>query len=1034
MAERDMTGEDRPGAEPAPGLARRRAQDPPRIGRLGFGDLGELPDLGGLAGGGGDLANLPPWSVRDERANGASGTERPDRDPVALAAWRRVAERRRQRAAGLGGTSVGEATPAGGDAAVPDQPSSAEPVAPGPPEPDEPVVAEPAGAASAEPAVAEPEPTAAEPVDPVAAVPDEVEDVAEDVAEDRPDDPVAAEPARVEEEPAPEAAVEPAAARDVEPVDEPVVPRASGPGDDPRPEPAAAREPGRAEASAPEPRHEPVASRDLGPADEDDLAPWFGSRIVEPEARDAGAGPGRRPPGARNARSGLDPRPGGTPTEGGSRHEVLLSLAGRIDDDALTSVRELVAVEDEAAAAELLGGCLLAAGAGVTAREHAVLGRWFAASRVDPELVDALPRDPDADRREDHRFTADPPPGATAGGAGEAVARAAARLPGVQRVRQCWRTTPAGTAPGPVPHRVVLVETHSPDDCEHVAHHVAYAAREHGAVSVEVFAAGAELPAYHRAAVRAARPLGTPQTVPAASTPAPARSSAPGPAPRSRPAVDLRPEAAPWRRPADEVPPFGVPAAPREEPDEPVEEEYRTVAAAGTDPLERADRTDPAPDARLPRRTIEAREPVREAPREPVRETPREPGPVSESDVAREALREMARSMPPEPEPAPPPADTAGAPDRPAATPRPEQAERPEAPRPARPEPETRHVGPEPESREDEPEPETVAPEAPAPVDIDPDATAERIAALWRTPPPDEILSDQHPISSWTEGPVGVTFGPDQDDPAEPPRSADVPAWRTEAPVDPDAATGDLPVVGPAPTTPPPTPPAAPDNGSSNGRVRRARHSRSETGELEVPPEAAEYSAEYTAEYPGGRPTGTSSTNGHHHGPEADGHDAARAEPATGPVQHPGGPEPTAPAAAQAPSPTPPASSGPDSFDVQLSERERELLARLHEELASRERLAADAPDPLLGRPPQQPPPPPGSEDTTAPRPRPTGPHPGPGRPGRPGGPGPWQGPPPGVAGTNGAGTNGHPHGPVNGHGLPRRGDHDDQDGPPRDA
>ena len=38
-------------------------------------------------------------------------------------------------------------------------------------------------------------------------------------------------------------------------------------------------------------------------------------------------------------------------------------------------------------------------------------------------------------------------------------------------------------------------------------------------------------------------------------------------------------------------------------------------------------------------------------------------------------------------------------------------------------------------------------------------------------------------------------------------------------------------------------------------------------------------------------------------------------------------------------------SSGPDSVDSQLSDRERELLARLHEELASRERLEADAPD-----------------------------------------------------------------------------------------
>ena len=227
---------------------------------------------------------------------------------------------------------------------------------------------------------------------------------------------------------------------------------------------------------------------------------------------------------------------------------MLLSLAGRIDDDALSSVRELVAVEDDAAAAELLGGCLLAAGAGVTAREHAVLGRWFAASRVDPELVDVLPRDPEADRREEHRFTPDPPASARAPGssrdAGEAVARAAARLPGVQRVRQCWRTTPAGSAPGPVPHRVVLVETHSADDCEHVAHHVAHAARELGAVSVEVFAAGAELPAYHRAAVRVARPLGAAEPSASSSVSETAPLGPPVGAPRPSPG----PRAPPCRR------------------------------------------------------------------------------------------------------------------------------------------------------------------------------------------------------------------------------------------------------------------------------------------------------------------------------------------------------------------------------------------------------------------------------------------------------------------------------------------------------
>ena len=361
------------------------------------------------------------------------------------------------------------------------------------------------------------------------------------------------------------------------------------------------------------------------------------------EGRPEGGPPPARGPGAPAARGGRDPRPGTPPTarpDQGGRHEVLLSLAGRIDDDALSSVRELVAVEDDAAAAELLGGCLLAAGAGVTAREHAVLGRWFAASRVDPELVDVLPRDPEADRREEHRFTPDPPASARAPGssrdAGEAVARAAARLPGVQRVRQCWRTTPAGSAPGPVPHRVVLVETHSADDCEHVAHHVAHAARELGAVSVEVFAAGAELPAYHRAAVRVARPLGAAAPSSSVSETAPlgppvgAPRPSPGPAPR---------------RADDEVPPFGVPVSAASAgppsfltvtgPDdaderraaEPAPEErsgdeqYRIVAAAGPDPLERErgpGRTTSRPTPRSPRPRPSPR---RSPPRSPRRST-----------------------------------------------------------------------------------------------------------------------------------------------------------------------------------------------------------------------------------------------------------------------------------------------------------------------------------------------------------------------------------------------------------------------------
>ncbi|GAA4812878.1 hypothetical protein GCM10023200_58340 [Actinomycetospora chlora] len=863
MAERDMTGEERPQAfglprEPEPpdradtaetSLARRRADDPPRIGRTGFDALDA--DLAGLAGGTGDVANLPPWSVRDERAAGTG--RRPDRDPVALAAWRRVAERRRRRAAG-------EAldVPTGDDA-------TALPVAA-----DEPAVVE-------EPVVEEPavEPTVVEPtvVEPTVVEPTVVE-------------PTVVEPTDPVETPADEAGE----LVDVEDGPEDHDPR---PGPDPEPVPA-------------------------------------------PVVRDPRPGPAERPSPPPAAR-GEDARPGGRPEQGG-RHEVLLSLAGRIDDDALSSVRELVAVEDEAGAAELLAGCLLAVGAGVTAREHAVLGRWFAASRVDPELIDALPRDPEADRRDEHRFTAEPPagPSGAAGGAGDAVARAAGRLPGVQRVRECWRTTPAGSAPGPVPHRVVLVETRSADDCEHVAHHVAHAARELGTVSVEVFSADAELPAYHRAAIRAARPLGTGPTAPEPAGTAPVWPLATSPRTRG----------------TEEVPPFGVPAVfadtpaptpPEAEPAEPAGERYRTVAEAGRDPLER----------RAVRR-----------------------GPV-EPDLAPERVEPPARPGPVEPEPRPEPVD-AGRIERVVRTEPPEEPAPPAAPD------------------------ETVAPAEPAPVDVDTEDTAERIAALWRVPPPDEILSDEHPISAWTEGPVGVTFGGDLPTPADTPAPADsaAPVDGTGS-VDPDAATGDIPVVRADP------PPAT---------GRRSRHSRDETGAFPVP-EASE----------------PAPTNGHHHGPEAgdavespNGPDAPAdtGDLATGPMPQVGVP------AAPALSP-----SGPDSFDSQLSERERELLARLHEELASRERLEADAPDPLLGRPgpspappsqappPSRPPAPPGSEETTAPRPRPVAP-PGPGRPPQPH---------PGPASTNGTGTNGH-HPGVNGHGLPRRSGHDDEDGTPRDA
>ena len=149
---------------------------------------------------------------------------------------------------------------------------------------------------------------------------------------------------------------------------------------------------------------------------------------------------------------------------------------------------------------------------------------------------------------------------------------------------------------------------------------------------------------------------------------------------------------------------------------------------------------------------------------------------------------------------------------------------------------------------------------------------------------------------------------------------------------------------------------------NGEARVRRARHSRGETGEFEAP----------VVDTP--PPSGPAArTNGHHHGSERP---DASGDAVTGPVQRPAETPARRPPPRRRPRPAV-GSSGPDSVDSQLSDRERELLARLHEELASRERLEADAPDPLTGRPVA---PPPGSEDATAPRPRPTGPYPGPGR------------------------------------------------------
>lgn len=1005
MAERDMTGRERSAvdADPTSDAADPTRDLDPELDAGGPSDglaadlarprselSGGIGRLGAPAGLGGDLANLPPWSARDERG-------RPDRDPAALAAWRRVAERRRLRG-GQDAPAVPEPAPA--PAVSSPSSSSSEGDAEGEVA-DTPLAVLGFGPASEELTTDE-QPTSDEPTrdGPTAVESEAVEPGAEG--------PVPEEPLS-----SPEPVVDEVRGTDVRAHDREVD---EGPPDQ-----------GSFGVHAPEPRAHDRASE---PA-------------RTPRERPAGPPPVNGPEGGDRGRREHD-GPGG-------RHEVLLALAGRLDDDALSSVRELVAVEDDAAAAELLGGSLLAADVGLTPRELTVLDTWFSAARVDAELVDALRRDPEADRRLEHRFVADPPSGTAAtvnDGPGEVIARAASRLTGVRHVRQCWRTTPAGASPGPVPHRVVLVETHGADDCEHVAHHVAHAARELGAVSVEVFATDAELPPYHRAAVASARPLGSA----AAPSAGPARAPRPTMPSGVMPVLPARlrtitggPGSTAHEAPTS-VPPFGVaPGGGGRVSDRPgtagegigSDEEFRTVADAG--------RTS-SPEARPAERDGSGHDVVPDL-------APDLPNEVPDDEPIDQLLD-----------------DQLGDDELRAAQPRSDDRE--------------------PGFRERD-----LEQERPDLVDLDPETTAERIAALWRRPVGEGDTADETESSVVAPSPLpgrdtddrpryrpafpeADPYAPDlsaSDLSASDPSAADhagadpldvrgeshrgapsaqvpqgigeVAPWSSASPwtgphpddVDPAAPTGDLSVGDlraeeRRPTSvnghhladhaPDDAPHHAPYDGRGDdrpdplydghdadpGRVPRARHSRGgQDGTGPDPWAGGAPPAPEPHRGPPDRPEvpAASGTNGHRHAPDVE----SSVDPATEPVTFPAEAAPSGPRAWPDPGPTPeptaaettgpaeavPTAGGPprpsydDSVDSQLSERERELLARLHDELASRERLEAGTPDPLLGRR-------------------------GPGDDGAPGGPPPGHRPGPGM-------PPGPPPGRANGHGLPPRPD-----------
>jgi hypothetical protein len=189
-------------------------------------------------------------------------------------------------------------------------------------------------------------------------------------------------------------------------------------------------------------------------------------------------------------------------------HDFLLTCAGRIDDDALTDARELLAMAELDRAVELVTASIVAGRIRLSADERDELLDLVDAVRSSPALVDRVVVD-DATPLPHHRFTTgamdDPSPET---GVLEAAGRVIEVLPDIRSLSCVWRTTPAGSPAGPIPQRLVLVETGPDGFAPSTAYRVEQSLRRAGIrAAVEVVQAGVELSDYHGDALAVARRL-----------------------------------------------------------------------------------------------------------------------------------------------------------------------------------------------------------------------------------------------------------------------------------------------------------------------------------------------------------------------------------------------------------------------------------------------------------------------------------------------------------------------------------------------
>jgi hypothetical protein len=187
-------------------------------------------------------------------------------------------------------------------------------------------------------------------------------------------------------------------------------------------------------------------------------------------------------------------------------HDLVLTLAGRLDDDALGDVRQMLASAELDRSLEFMAGCLAAGRIVLTREQHAELESLFADMYLDPTVIDRVMV---TDRVEAgrHRFAF----GSVEGreperGVADAVRSVLGVLPDVRSMWCVWRLTPAGPASGPVPHLLVLVGIGPGGFPPATAYRVEEALRRAGIrASVEVLMDGVEPGEYHREAMRSAR-------------------------------------------------------------------------------------------------------------------------------------------------------------------------------------------------------------------------------------------------------------------------------------------------------------------------------------------------------------------------------------------------------------------------------------------------------------------------------------------------------------------------------------------------